>query len=286
MRATLRALSDARWTVVAFAVAAFGLTLLQSVAFFRMAGHTFAERAAFGYSLLLQATASEALYPPPVHPETAAGYLELRALWPLGILLAAWAMVSATKTTTAAIGPRAAAFGVSTSLAAAATCVGVLVGVSSGGESVSGTGLVEAGVLLVALAMACYAICIVIAQITSDPALLATGVMLTLFFVNSLGRVFASLETARWLSPFRYYELSAPLPPGGRFDVGGFVILLAIAAIGITLAFVLSAGRIGHASLVRAATYDPAHATLLNIPVVRNLYPHRLALGAWCIAFA
>jgi ABC-2 type transport system permease protein len=110
--------------------------------------------------------------------------------------------------------------------------------------------------------------------------------MLGLFFLDSLGRVFAGLSAARWLSPFRYYDLSAPLPPGGRFDFSGFVLLLAIAASGIAFAMLLSTRRAGHASVVRAASYEPSRATVLTVPVARDLYSHRIALGAWCIAFA
>jgi beta-exotoxin I transport system permease protein len=293
MKATLGALKEARWTVLAFAIAGFALTVLQSAAYFRMAGHTFAERAAFGYSLLLEAVANAVISPPPVHPETVGGYLELRALEPLAILFAAWAMVAAIASNPRQTVSRAAAFAISVSIAAAAACVGVAVGVASGGESIGWLGVVEAGALLVALAIACYAICLIVARITPAPMVVASGLLLALFFLNGLSRVFTQLAAVRWLSPFRYYDLSTPLPPGGRFDLGGFGMLLAIAALGTALAAVISTRRVSSSRLLlsgtsipRRTTYEPSHTSLLAFPIARDLYPQRIALTAWCIAFA
>jgi len=289
MRATLRALRAARWTVLAFAIAGFAMTVLQSAAYFRMAGHTFAERAAFGYSLSLQAAADAVLLPPPVRPETVAGYLELRALEPLAILFAAWAMVSATASTSRRSITGAAAFALSVIIAAAAACVGVAVGVASGGESVDGLRVVEAGVLLVALAISCYAICLIVARITPAATVVAAGLLVALFFLNSLSRVFTQqLAAARWLSPFRYYDLSTPLPPGGHFDVGGFAMLLAIASLGTAVATrrVSTRPMLSASSKPRRTTFEPSPVPLFAFPVIRDLYTQRIALTAWCIAFA
>jgi ABC-2 type transport system permease protein len=279
VRTTLRALRHEHWTIVAFAIAGFAITLVQSVAYFRLAGPTFADRAAFAYRLVLDATTNAVLLPPPVHPETVAGYLELRAFEPLAILFAAWALVSATRSSTVPTVPRAAAFAISTLIVAAAACIGVLVGVASGGESVDGVRLVEAGLLLVALAMACYAICLWAGRI-------AAPLLLTLFFLNSLSRVFTQLDVARWLSPFRYYDLSTPLPHAGPFDVGGLAVLLAIALLGIAAAAILSTRPVARPPTLRRITYEPSRARFLAIPVARVLYPQRIALAAWCVAFA
>jgi ABC-2 type transport system permease protein len=292
VNATLRALREARWTVLTFAIAGFAMTFLQSLAYFRMAGHTFAERAAFGYSLSLQAVADAVLVPPAVHPETVAGYLALRAFEPLAILFAAWSTVSASASTSRQTVSRAAAFAISVILAGAAACIGVLAGVASGGESVGGLRVVEAGLLLVALAISCYALCLIVAQTTPAPTVVAAGLVLTLFFLNGLSRVFTQLATLRWLSPFRYYDLSTPLPAGGHFDVGGFVMLLAIASLGVAIATVASTHRVGAAPMLRPspkprrATFEPSRVRLLATPVARELYPRRIALAAWCVAFA
>lgn len=269
---------ERRWTAFAFALVAFAMTLLQSIAFFRLAGHTFAERAAFGYSLSLDAVANAALFRPPVHPETVAGYVELRAFDPLAIVFAAWATVSATALESRRLISRATDFAISLAIAAVAACAGVLIGVSSGGESVGVLHVVEAGLLLVALAIACYAISLVMARVAPAPTVVASALMLTLFFLNSLSRVFSQLSVARWLSPFRYYDLSSPLAAGGHFDLGGFAVLVAVAVIAFAVAAVISPRTGG-------ARSKPRLPQLLGVPVVRILYPQRVALAAWCIAF-
>lgn len=286
MRATLRSLNEMRWTAAAFCIAGFAVTFLQSVAFFRLAGRTFADHAAFGYSLLLDATANADLFPPPIHPETVAGYLELRAFTPLAILFAAWALLTAIGPAAAPIVPRAIAFAISTVVAAAAACAGVVVGVASGGQSVGAAGLAEAGLLLAALALACYSISLLVARVGPDAPSIAAGVLLFLFFLNSLSRTFSVLEAPRWISPFRYYDLSTPLPPGGRFDAGGLAALLVIAVGGIALATIVAGRpRPTKPAMVRAS-YEPSRARLLTVPVTRDLFAHRLSLGAWSVAFA
>jgi ABC-2 type transport system permease protein len=287
MSATLRALGQARWTVLAFAIAGFATAVLQSLAYFRMAGHTVAERAAFGYSLSTEAVANAAVFSPPFRPDTVAGYVELRAFGPLAILFAAWALVAATGSRSPQIVSRAAAFAISVMIAAVAACIGVLIGVASGGESVGGLPLVEAGVLLVALAIACYAICLLVAQLTPAATVVAGGLLLTLYFLNSLSRIFTQLDLARWLSPFRYYDLSTPLPPGGHFDLVALAMLVAIAAVGIALAAGASARRVGGPvrRVPTRTTREPSGSPLLGFPVARGLYSERIALAAWCVAF-
>jgi ABC-2 type transport system permease protein len=163
--------------------------------------------------------------------------------------------------------------------------------VASGHESVGVLGLVEAGLLLVALAVACYAICLIVAQITPHATVVAGGLLLTLFFVNGLSRVFTQLATLRWLSPFHYFDLSTPLPSGGPFDVGGLAMLLAIASLGTAVAAVVSKRHISTAPMLgastrpRRATFEASPQSLLAFPVARDLYLQRIALAAWCIAF-
>lgn len=285
MRATLRAVGDVRWTIAGFAAAGFAITFLQSLAYFRLAGHTFAERAALGYSLLQQATANAALLPPPVHPETVAGYLELRAFAPLAIVFAAWALAAAPEPGPAPVS-RTLAFALATALAALGACLGVVAGVTSGGESVDGVRLAEAGLLLVALALSCHAICICVARVAPSGPVVAGALMLTLFFVNSLSRIFAQLSALRWLSPFRYYDLSAPLPRGGPFDVGGFAVLVAIGLAGTALAAFLTKRRVVSTRKARPTTYEPARVRLLALPVARDLYAQRVALATFALTFA
>src|SRR4029077_11500652 len=91
---------------------------------------------------------------------------------------------------------------------------------------------------LAAVTLCCYCLVLLIAQLVA--ARFATGlagaVLLGLFLLNSLSRTFDSLNTLRWLSPFKYYELSQPLPPGGTFDVRATLMPGAIAVATAALA--------------------------------------------------
>jgi ABC-2 type transport system permease protein len=286
MTETLRALREQRWSIVGLAVAGFAITLLQSVAFYNTAGHTFAERAAFGYALSLEAVTKLPLFAPAMRPDTIGGYLELRAFAPLAILFVAWALISATGSSSLRIVSRTIGFAIASSAAAAAACAGAVLGVATGGETISGVGLVEAGLLLVALATACFAICLLVAQFAPAPTITAAGVLLSLYFVNSLSRVFAQLGAPRWLSPFRFYDASSPISPGGRFDVGAFAALLAIAAVGAGIAAIAAGRRTPARQVLSHRTFEPSREGLLATPVARLLYPMRIALVAWCLAFA
>jgi ABC-2 type transport system permease protein len=122
---------------------------------------------------------------------------------------------------------------------------------------------------------------------------MATGVagamLLVLFLLNSLSRTFDSLHTLRWLSPFRYYELSTPLAPGGTFDVTGVLVLFGIAIAGSSLAAVAFRARdLGSPLFVlrapaRPPTYAPSRAVVWRVPIVRDLYDRRVGLITWAV---
>jgi ABC-2 type transport system permease protein len=94
-----------------------------------------------------------------------------------------------------------------------------------------------------------------------------------LFLVNSLSRTYPSLSGWRWLSPFRYLDLSRPFPPGGTFDVNALVAML-----GITLV----AGSAAAAAFAQRDLWSP----LVRIPVVRGLWERRIGLLAWSAGLA
>jgi ABC-2 type transport system permease protein len=116
--------------------------------------------------------------------------------------------------------------------------------------------------------------------------------LLALFLVNSLSRTFSSLSSVRWLSPFRYFDLSRPLPPGGTLEVGPLMVLIGIAIAATALAAVGFAFRDLGSPLVRpparvhATSYEPIRAPWWRIPVIRGLYDRRVALVAWSIGLA
>ncbi|HEV2140131.1 MAG TPA: ABC transporter permease subunit, partial [Candidatus Dormibacteraeota bacterium] len=241
------------------------------------------------------------------------GYVQFRGFAPLTILFAVWALASATGfvrgdeergivdaalaagvSRAAVLAARAGGFAIELLIASACAGAGFVVGVATGGESVPVLGLLEACALLAAVGLACYSIALLAAQLA--PARAAAGltgaVLLALFLTNSLSRVFDWLATWRWLSPFRYYELSQPLPPGGYFNVRGFIVLIAIGVVATATAAVAFMRRDLGAPLVRLPSgphrqsRDASNLPVWRIPVIRGLYDRRLGLLAWTAGMA
>ena len=313
MRAVLLGLRLGRWGIVGFSIAALFLTLVQSIGFYQIAGHTAVERANFGATIAAVQAQLVALFPPVLAPETVAGYVQFRGFNPLSILFVVWALASSSgfargdeergvvEASLAAavsrvwlIASRTIAFAVAVTVAAVAAAAGFALGVASGHESVEPGGLIEATVLLAALALACYSLSLLAAQLVGARLATATAgaLLLTLFLTNSLSRVFDSLLTLRWLSPFRYYDLSQPLPRGGYFSFGGFVVLLGIAvaaSIGAALAFQrrdVGGSVLRLPALERRPAMEPAKAAWWRIPIVRELFEQRSGILAWAAGMA
>ena len=116
------------------------------------------------------------------------------------------------------IAARCLAFAFAAVIASLAASFGLVLGAITGRESLPIAPLVQVAVVLLAITVCCYCLVLLITQLVA--ARFATGVagavLLGLFLLNSLSRTFDWLDTLRWLSPFRYYELSQPLPPGGK----------------------------------------------------------------------
>ena len=307
------ALRLGRWGVIGFSLAALFATAVNAFGFYAVAGDTAAERAAFGQSMLTLASQFVAMLPPPIRPDTVAGYVQFRGFNALAILLSVWALASATgfargdeergivESTLAAgvsriqlIASRAAAFAIGLSIAAAAAAVGLLVGAAYGHESVGVTGLLEACAQLGAVVLACYSIALLVAQfVTGRAAVAAAGaVLLGLFLLNSLSRVYPSLSTWRWLSPFRYYDLSQPLPPGGYFDGRAFLVLLAIAVVATAAAAAAFQARDVGSPLISVPvrSREPSHEVRgdrwWRHAVLRGVYERRFGIVAWAAGLA
>ena len=65
-----------RWGIAGFSALAFALTLLQSIGFYQIVGHTPAERAAFGRSMAQLAAQFTVLIAAPIRPDTVGGYVQ------------------------------------------------------------------------------------------------------------------------------------------------------------------------------------------------------------------
>jgi ABC-2 type transport system permease protein len=297
-----------RWGLVGFGGVGFIATFINSVGFYQVAGRTQAEREAFAQSFSQIAAQLTVLLPPPVRLDTVGGYVQYRAYGSLVIVFAIWALVSASGAargdeergivemilTTGlsparAIAARIAAFAVACFAAVLAASFGLILGAVAGHESFPVGPALEAAVLVAALGLSCYSLVLLIAQLVAPRMAIgfAGAVLLGLFLLNSLSRTFDSLATLRWLSPFRYYELSHPLSPGGDFDVRAVLVLAGVAVgAGALAALVFTRRDLGSALIAlrgpaRPPTYEPSRALVWRIPVIRDIYDRRVGLAIW-----
>jgi putative exporter of polyketide antibiotics len=302
-----------RWGLVGFAGIGLFATTLQAIGFFQVAGHTPAERAAFGRSMTQLGTQFSILLPPPVRPDTVGGYVQFRAFGSLVVLFAIWALVSASGAARGdeerglvevilasglsralTLGSRVGAFATACLLAALAASLGLEIGAAAGGEPVPLQSALEASVVLAALGLSCYALTLLVAQFTSarNAVAVAGSLLLALFLVNSLSRTFDWLLTWRWLSPFRYYELSRPLAPGGNLDVAAILVLIAASMVCATLAALaflrrdLGSPLLSLPARTRPVTYDASPSPVWRSPILRGLYEQRIGIIVWAAGVA
>ena len=313
MTAMRLALRLGQWGLIGFAVVAFIFTFINAVGFYAVAGHTPAEREAFANSFAQIAAQLTVLLPPATRLDTVGGYTQYRAFGSLVIMFSIWALASASGAARGnedrglvdvilatgvsrvrALAAQVAAFAIAGFVAALAASAGLMVGAIAGQESFPIVPAIEAAVVLSAIAVSCYALVLLVAQLV--PSRMAAGtagaVLLALFLLNSLSRTFDSLHRLRWISPFRYYELSTPLPPGGTFDVTATLVLFAIAIVACSLAALafrkrdLGSALFAFRAVARPPTYEPSRAIVWRVPVLRDLYDRRLGIATWAIGLA
>ena len=302
-----------RWGIAGFSALAFTLTLLQSIGFYQLVGHTPAERAAFGRSMAQLAAQFTVLIAAPIRPDTVGGYVQWRAYGFFAILFGIWALVSAygaargdeerglvehvlaTGTArTDALVVRVLGFAAACTVAVMAAALGVAVGVAGAHESIGIDSLAGASVNLLGLALCCYALTLLVCQFTASRYATAASamVMLGLFLLNSLSRQLDQLSGWRWLSPFRYYDLSRPLAPGGAFDARGVEVLFGSAVVMTVVAAVAFSYRDVGSPLIRVSVAahpdvrEPDGNPVWRVPVVRGLYDRRAGLIVWTIGVA
>jgi ABC-2 type transport system permease protein len=308
MSAYLLALRLGRWGIAGFGAVAFLVALVQAVGFYTIAGHTEAERRAFGRSMSILASQFTVIIALPIRPDTVGGYVQWRAFGFFAILFAIWALASAGGAARGdeergivpiilanglsrprMIATRVAAFATGVVVAALAGSAGLLVGVASGGETFSAVTALEAAVAAAALGVCCYSLTLLFAQFTSarNSIAFAGVLLLALFLINSLSRTLDALVPWRWLSPFHYYEQSSPLAPGGTLDVSATLLLLGIAvAASVLAAFAFRYRDVGSPLIKlplpnRRASYDMSRSPVWRVPILRDLYERRVSLLVW-----
>ena len=302
-----------RWGIAGFSLISFVTIYVQTAAYYQIAGHSIGGRAAFGQSITNIAAHFTAVFPPPVRPDTVGGYVEWRGFHALALLLSIWALVSGTAMVRAdeehgiveaalatgiprarALATHAAGFVISVAIASAAAGVALIVGVSVGGETPDILNVLQASLLIALLASSCYGLAMLVSQLfaTRGATAIAASLLLSLFLLDSLSRVYTSLSTVRWLSPFTYYDQNTVLPPGGTFDRGAAVVLFAIFAVATTAAALAFSRRDLGAPLLpiprrrHIASHEPSDASWWPVPVLRELYTRRVGLLVWCAGVA
>jgi ABC-2 type transport system permease protein len=300
------------WGIIGWSALAVVFIVLRVEAFYGIAGHSATSRTAFGASIQALAPQFMVLLPPPIHPDTVAGYVEYGGFLPLAILFAVWAMTSATgaargdeaRGTVEAIlatgvsryelvMARMIAFAIAITIAATLSALGYVVVVTMGGDALDMPSLVAVTLQLITFSLSCYALSFLVVQFSAARATAVAGiVLLALFLINSLSRTYSSLWSVRWLSPFRYLDISRPLPPGGNFDVNALIALLGITLVaGFAAAAAFGRRDLG-SSLVslpvlrQRASYDAARGPWWRIPVIRGLYDRRVGLLFWSVGLA
>lgn len=292
--------------------AALALTAVATGATYaKLAGITAASRAAFAGNFTSLAGQFSALMPAPHGLDTLAGYLLWKGWGALPILVAVWAVLAATGAARGdedrrlvdawlaagtprrgVVGARIAAFGCAAAVSAAALAAGSLLGSGGPGGGLAAGGLAGQTLAFWLLTVACFALCYLVAQLpasTRAAQAAAGGLLLALYLLEVGGRTDPALHAVAWLSPFKWYDATDALAPGGRLDVAGVILSAAlIAAAGLLSALAFQRRDVGGAlwpatgSRARARR-EAAPSRALGWPVARLLRRERGAILMWIV---
>jgi ABC-2 type transport system permease protein len=295
------------------AMAYFGIfyMLVNSAAFPIIAGKTHAAQEAFGHSVTVLGATFAWLLPLPVHPETAAGYLQWRGYGFFAIIFPAWGLLSACGAVRRdedrglveswlstgvsrlrLLATRSLFFaGLSAEIVTVAGVAGWL-GCVIAGTPADVAGLIGESAALWALTLASFGIGLVVAQLARDfrSAASAGSVLLLLMFVlDSIGRSSVQRSPVTDLSVFFLFNQSNAVAPGGAFDLAATIALLvtaAVATVAAAAAFVrrdIGSGLVRTRPRAAAEVHDPSANPLLRIPVIRGLWIRRGGTIGWIV---
>ena len=298
-----------RSSVIGYTLLGAFLALLQVAGFERVAGTTAAERAAFASQMEVFGRQISYLLPLPVRVDTLGGFLQWRLYGIFPVVFAFWAVLAATSIArgeeergltdcwlSAGVSRlRLVVTGTAAFLGTAAAVLAVVALVTGAAAAAAGAGL-GAGALaaqsaaLLALTGCCFGIGLIGGQLMParrSAAGLAGGILLVLFFLNSLARSSDALSSWSWISPFHYYDRTQALIPGGRFDLPATAALVGGLAAFASLAVAAFRARDAGAPLLRRRPADsrphylPSFNPLLRQPVPASLYEQRTSLVVW-----
>jgi ABC-2 type transport system permease protein len=297
-----------RWGMIGFGAAFAATALAQAAAFASLA----TDRAAFVRGMTALARQYFYILPDPHRIDTLAGYVLWRAWGTLPLLSAVWAVAAAVGAVRGdeekrlvdawlaagvsrrrLVATRLAGFGLAALAAAAAAAVGTLLGAARS-EPVPLDRAAGQMLALWLFMVAAFAIAFLVAQVPATVRAAqgaAAGVLLVLYMANVAGRADHRWDGLAWVSPFRWYDATNVLAPGGRLDP---------AAVGLTVLALLGAGVLAALAFGRRDVRGPLLALpgrarkavegrpspLLRVPVARLLYRQRWLLLTWVVAAA
>ena len=301
-------------------VSVFGMfdVFINTAAYAQVAGHTEAARQAFAAATAPLATQLSYLLPIPTRLDTVGGYVQWRGYPIIAIAFVIWAVVAGSGLVrgeeergltevylASGIGRvrwtvlRSLGFAVAAALASVLTELvggaGIALAGQAAGQPLSWSALIGEGVVLWAIGLAAFGITLVLSQLVQTrggAAGLSAIVLVVLFFLNSLSRTAAGWRGVAHISPFFLFDRTNVLVPGGRFDWGATIVLVAIGVAGIGLAALAFSvrdlgaaivGRVGGSRLDRPARRDAARNPLLRIPILSSLWEQRWSLLGWMV---
>jgi ABC-2 type transport system permease protein len=298
-----------RWGMIGYGLVALLDTYVNTSGYQQFAGSTPAARAAFGRSMAALATQLSYVLPPPFHLDTIDGYAQWRALGPLALVILIWAIAAAAGAVRGdedrqlvdywlgarvsrarLVASRLAAFGLAALVVAAVAWLGYVLGAVRY-ESPDLGGAAGKALALWLLMLALFAICYLLAQLVSTTRgaqVLGAVLVVLLYLFDVAARTNHSYDWLAWLSPFKWYDATDSLAPGGHVDVAG---------VGLSVALILVLGALSVLAFqrrdVRGALFqrrpreekvrDAAPSRLLGWPVARLLHRQRWVVIGWML---
>jgi ABC-2 type transport system permease protein len=288
--------------------------LVNSAVYPLIAGKTRAAQEAFGVEISTLGAQFAWLLPLAIRPDTAAGYLQWRGYGVFAIVFAAWGLLSACGAVRRdedrglveawlssglsrlrLLLTRGAAFAVLSAAVVALAGFAGWLGCLIAGSPAPAAGLVGESAALWGLTLACFGIGALVAQIAPEFRAAAgsgAAVLVVLFVIDSIGRSSVNRSPLTDLSVFFLYNRSNAFAPGGTFNPGATIALVAVAVITGAVATVAFTRRDIGSGLVRfrprrqAPAYEAARNPLLRIPVLRGLWTRRIGSVLWIAGVA
>lgn len=301
-----------RWGIIGYGSVVFLSVLVNATSYQQLAGTTAAARAAFAAGGTALAAQLSYILPPPVRLDTLDGYVQWRALGALAVVVMIWAIAAAAGAVRGdeerqlvdywlaarvsrvrLVVTRFAAFGLASLVVAAAGAVGYVLGAVK--YETPSAGVVGKALALWLLTLALFGLCFLVAQLVSSvraAQAAGTALVVVLYLLNVPGRTDHSLDWLAWVSPFRWYDATDSMAPGGHVDVAGVALSLAVVLVAGALSAVAFGRRDVRAALFRrpvraeAPGRDRRPSPLLSWPVARLLYRQRWVVGGWLVITA